>query len=132
LATVYNLPIKPKEMDFNKSNFWKKIEKETGPEVVKRYSPFTRLFDEIIKWRDAAVHRLTPLVIPHSPISPSKARREQISIKVVSQPEAEISMVAKAPKSIPWVEPLYFYKQWQNKLIEFCREVCLDIKSQTL
>ena len=132
LARAYNLTLTNKQMDFSKPKFWRQLDKEAGPTITYRYTTFKSLIEDIIKWRDAAVHRLTPFVVTHSPGEPGKVHREKMEIKMIAQPDAEISMVVKTPKSIPWVEPLHFHKQWQSQLIAFCKEVCLDIQSQTL
>lgn len=131
LAKVYNLNLSNKEMDFSKPKFWKQLKEETGAIINERYAPFQILFKEVIKWRDAAVHRLTPFVVTHSPGEPGKVPREKMEIKMVDQPDTEISTVVKTPKSISWVDPLHYHRKWQSQLIEFCKEVCLDIRSQT-
>ena len=74
LAQVYNLNLRDKQMDFSKQIFWERLEDRTGPTINSRYEPFRSLFDEIIKWRDAAVHRTTPFVITHSPDNPDNMR----------------------------------------------------------
>jgi hypothetical protein len=129
LAKVYGLTLTNKEMDFSKPKFWKELDKEAGPTVNSRYAPFKGLFKEVINWRDSAVHRLTPFVVVHTAGKPDKAPREKMEIKMVSQPDAGVSMVVKAPKSIQWVEPLYFHNKWQSQLRDFCEEVCSDIKA---
>lgn len=132
LARVYNLNLKNKEMDFSNSKFWKRLDGEVRPTIITRYAPFKPLSNEIVKWRNAAIHRMTPLVIMHSPDRPDMVPREKVEIKMVNQPDAAISTIAKALKDVQWVEPLYYHRQWQSQLIEFCKEVCLDIRSQTL
>lgn len=132
LARVYNLTLTNKQMDFSKPKFWKLLEEGAGSVVIGRYTPFKGLFKDIVDWRDSAVHRLTPFAVTHGSGHPDKVSREKMEIKMIAQPDAEISMIVKAPKSVPWVEPLYYHKQWQIQLIEFCKEVCLDIRSQTL
>lgn len=132
LARVYNLKLKNREMDFSKTIFWRQLESQTGPIIKGRYAPFESLFNEIIRWRDASVHRLTPFVVTHSPDRPDKVPREKIEIKMVAQPDTDISIVVKRAKSIQWVEPMHYHKKWRSQLIEFCKEVCLDIRSQTL
>jgi len=127
LARVYNLGLSNKEMDFSKSKFWKQL-KESHPTVHDRYMPFKGLFDEVTKWRDSAVHRLTPFVVTHSPGRPDKVSPEKRQIKMVAQPDTIISDIVNVPKSIRWVEPLHFRKKWQSRFIEFCEEVCLDIR----
>jgi len=132
LANLYDLPLTNKEMDFSKEKFWRKL-KESHATVHDRYMPFKDLFKEIVKWRDAAVHRLTPFVVPHSPGKPWEAPREEVKIQMVAQPDADVRTVVKLAKTknIPWVEPLYYHRKWQNQLIKFCKEVCLDIRDKT-
>jgi hypothetical protein len=130
LAKIYNLNLKKKEMDFSKRIFWRQLEKQLGPIVVDRYAPFNSLFSEIVKWRDAAVHRLTPFVITHSPGSPEKVPREKLEIKIADQPDTDISVIVKRAKDIRWIEPLDCHKQWREQLLDFCEQVCLDIRTQ--
>jgi len=132
LAKVYNLPLTNKEMDFSKPKFWRQVEDQMGPVIRSRYYLFKNLFDEIIKWRDAAVHRLTPLVVTHSPGPPDEAHQERLEIKMAAQPDADISTVAASGRKIQWVQPLHHHGQWENQLLEFCKEVCLDIRNQVL
>ena len=131
LAKIY-MPDKlsNKEMDFSKPIFWRQL-KETCATVYSRFASFKGLSRDIIDWRDAAVHRLTPLVIIHSTSSPKETPREKIEIKMVAQPDAEIRDIVKAPKNIRWVEPLHFHKKWHSQLLSFCEEVCSDIREQT-
>jgi len=132
LATVHNLNLKNKEMDFSKTKFWKQLDKKAGHIIVGRYKTFDSLFKTVIMWRDAAVHRLTPFVVTHSPGEPGKVPREKVEIKMVAQPDAEISTVVKAAKTISWVEPLHYHRQWKSQLLNFCKAVCLDIRDQTV
>lgn len=131
LAKVYRLRLSNKQMDFSKKDFWKQLEDQTGVVIKNRYEPFKDLFDEIIEWRDAAIHRITPFVTRHSPGPPSNTPREKMEIKMVEQPDVDIYTVVKKISSIQWVEPLYYHKKWRNQLLELCKEVCLDIRSQT-
>lgn len=131
LARVYNLKLKNKETDFSKKIFWRQLETQTGLVIVGRYTPFKGLFDEIVEWRDAAVHRLTPFVVTHSPSNPDEVPREQLEIRMVAQPDTDISEVVKKAGNIQWVECLYHHKKWRKQLIDFCGELCFDIRSQT-
>jgi hypothetical protein len=130
LAKIYNLKLKNREMDFSKGVFWRELEEHGGSIVVDRYAPFKSLFSEIVEWRDAAVHRLTPFVITHSPDSPEKVPREKLEIKMVDQPDTDISVIVKRAKDIRWIEPLDCHKRWREQLLGFCEQVCLDIRSQ--
>jgi len=119
-------------MDFSKSVFWRQLENQAGSVIKNQYKPFASLFDEIIEWRDAAVHRITPFVVTHSPGKPSRTPREKMEIKMVAQADADISTVMNRGRSVQWVEPLYYHKKWRSQLLELCKEVCLDIRSQTV
>ena len=99
---------------------------------MNRYRKFDSLFKEIVIWRDAAVHRLTPFVLTVSPGRPDEVPREKLEIKMVGQPDTEISTVVRGGKNISWVEPLHYHQQWKEQLVEFCNAVCLDIKGQTV
>jgi hypothetical protein len=126
LAKVYNLNLTNKQMDFSKGKFWAELENRTGMVIKKRFQRFTSLRKDIIKWRDAAIHRETPLVLLHT-----HGLKDGV-IKVATDPEPNWQKLLESPLSIPWVDPLYFHEKWLNQLFDFCQEVCLDIRSQTL
>ena len=103
LAKIYSLELKDRQMDFSKGVFWRRLEERAGSIVVGRYAPFKSLFSEIVEWRDAAVHRLTPFVITHGPGSPDKVPRQEFEIKMVDQPDTDISVIVKRAKDIRWI-----------------------------
>ena len=129
LAKIHSLNLKSKEMDFSKRIFWRELEEQMGSTVVDRYAPFDTLFSEIVKWRDAAVHRLTPFVVTHGPGSPEKVPREKLEIKMVDQPDTNISAIVERAKDIRWIEPLHYHRQWRQQLLGVCEQVCLDIRT---
>ena len=132
LAKIYSLDLRNKETDFSKRKFWQQLEKQIEPTVLDRYTPFRSLFSEIVRWRDSAVHRLTPFMVIHTPDSPNKVPREKMEIKMVDQPDTDISVFAKKPEDIRWIDPLDFHKQWREHLLDFCGQVCLDIRASAL
>jgi hypothetical protein len=132
LAKIYSLDLKNKEMDFSKRIFWRQLDEKTGPMVVDRYAPFNSLFSQIVKWRDAAVHRLTPFVITHSPGPLERVPPEKREIKMVDQPDTNISVIVKGANDIRWIAPLHCHMQWHKQLLDFCEQVCLDIRTQAL
>jgi hypothetical protein len=131
LAEIYHLKLTNKEMDFSKSKFWKVLEKQIGSVIKDRYAPFLGLFNDIIVWRDAATHRVTPLVVRHSNGPPDTVPHKKVAIMMAAQPEPEMTIVVANPMSIRWVEPLYYHKKWESQLIQYCAQICLDIRSQT-
>lgn len=129
LAKIYNLNLTNKEMDFSKKEFKQQL-KLIGPTVVNRYAPLGSLFSEIVRWRDAAVHRLTPFVVTHIPGSPEKIHREKFAIRMVDRPDIDVSVVVRKAKHIGWMDPLDCHRKWREHLLGFCEQVCLDIRTQ--
>lgn len=128
LATTLNLTLRQKDMDFSKAKFWDQL-KQNHPAVHARYIPFKGLFDEIVMWRDAAVYRLTPLILTNNHGHLNTAPQEKWGIKMVARPDITVSTVVTTPRSVQSVEPLHFHEQWKNSLLEFCKEVCSDIRN---
>lgn len=122
-----------KEMDFarqGKGSFWSLLQSEQ-PAVSKRYVRFTGPFGEIIEWRDAAVHRVFPLVVT------AVARRPETGIASIHhfdlalEPDPDVAKLFSRPKSVRQSDPLHFHRKWHPHLLALCEEVCRDIKSQT-
>lgn len=131
LAKLYNLNLKPKEMDFWKGKFRKELEEKQAP-VYHRYIKFVGLVNEIVNLRDSAVHRVTPLVIVHTLDGPDKTPRDKQEIRMVLEPDTALSTFVKNREKIKWVKPLHFHNKWKSCLIEFCEAICLDIRDKTL
>jgi len=129
LAKLYNLDLSNKEMDFSKPKFRKEL-KEKQATVHDRYTRFDGLVNDIVELRDSAVHRVTPFVIVHAPDSPDKTPRNKQEIRMIPEPDTELSTFVKNHEKINWVKPLHFHNEWKNRLIEFCEEVCLDIRDK--
>lgn len=127
LDTLYNLHLPEKEQDFAKSELLRRLKKETGSVIYDRYDAFKSLIEEIRDWRNSAVHRHTPFVVSHGP----RDAREKQEIKLANHLDMDLNTIVGKLKSIKWVEPLYYHKKWQGQLIMFCKEICLDIRSQT-
>ena len=131
LNTIYNLGLDERDQDFGKPKLLTRLRQETGNVIYDRYYVFKGLIKEIIDWRDSAVHRHTPFVLVRSPGKPDRTPREKQEIKLANRLDMDLYTVVEMADSIEWVEPLYYYKKWQDQLIDFCSEICLDIRSQT-
>ena len=128
LNTIYNLELPERDQDFGKGKILTKLRGKTGDVIYDRYREFKNLIDEIINWRDSAIHRHTPFVLSHGP----RGAREKQEIKLANHLDMDLNTVARKLKSINWVKPLYYHKKWQDQLIAFCSEICLDIRGQTV
>ena len=130
LNTLFNLALSNREQDFGKRKFWKVLQNQ-APTAYSRYVPFQSFFKEIILWREAAIHRITPLVVVHTPTDPPKAPREQMVLKMVAQPEPDFGDVMKSHKDFKWIDPLGLHNQWHSTFITLCNNICNDIRERT-
>jgi len=127
LANIYSLGLSNKQMDFSRPKFWNQL-KQRQQTVYDRYTPFKGLSNEVIEWRDSAVHRTTPLVVAHIPDGPDKTPRDKQEIRMVAKPDARFFTVVEMRNRTPWVDPLHFHRKWRGQLIRLCEEVCIDIR----
>ncbi len=128
LAELYILPLSNKEKDFTKTKFWNSLRSKT-PEICNRYSRFRAFFEEIVKWRDSAIHRIAPLVIVHGsgpPIEP--VATEEVEIKMVADPETDFELLIKNPKDVDWIAPPDLHQKWRSDFISLCNFICQDIQ----
>ncbi len=129
VAETYKLNLANKEMDFAKGRIWQRLEKDHG-DVFARYKPFRAwMTGEVIVWRDAAVHRLAPLVIPvvvRDAAGLVDANTMQFEFPL--DPDIDNAQLwASHPPSLKWVAPLHFHQEWRDRFVYFCSEVCHDI-----
>lgn len=130
LNSLYNLALTNREQDFGKPKFWRVLQNQAGT-VYSRYEMLRPVFNDIIRWREAAVHRVTPLVMVHTPIDPPNARRDQMELKMVSRPEPDFGQMIKSPEDIGWIGLLDLYTQWHSVFITLCNNICNDIRDRT-
>jgi hypothetical protein len=132
LARTYGIKMTNKEMDFAKPRFWKQLRNDQ-PEVYKRYDRFRPLIQEIVLWRDASVHRTTPMVVVAGPDDPA-VKPETASVKMFLEPDVDVSTIVSRMHSAGagdlWVEPHYLHVKWYDQLVELCCETCADIEAR--
>lgn len=86
-----------------------------------------------MEWRDKAVHRATPLVLPRllSDVEPPLTR-EDFVIGMQLAPEFAFNYEWPIrPGKVVWQHPLYFQRRWRERLVVLCGEVCADIVELT-
>lgn len=140
LARLYRLghktrgqQLRSKEMDFarqGKGKYWAVLQSEQS-DVYKRYARFQGTVGEIIKWRDAAVHRVFPLVVTALARNPETGIAAIHHFKLALDPDPDPNKAWSERKSVRWTDPLHFHRKWHPQLLSLCEEVCRDIKSQT-
>ena len=125
LNDIYELQLSNKEKDFSKNNFWNELS-NIDPQIKDKYYSFNTLYREVIVWRDASVHRVTPFVVLHSPTPPEQTSRKLQSIKLYSDPNQ--FGVTKIDKNKVWYEVLELHHKWYPSFIKLCDIIIEDIK----
>lgn len=129
LAEVYQLNLPAKETDFGKGRFWRQLDTRQRP-VFDRYGPFRAwMTGEVIVWRDAAVHRLAPLLVTAvARNADGKLDADTMHFQFPLDPDMDNARLwASAGADLGWGEPLHFHHQWRDRFVAFCSEVCKDI-----
>jgi hypothetical protein len=129
LAELYTLPLSNKEKDFTKHTFWREL-KKANPNVHDRFEDFKSFFAEVVRWRDSAVHRFTPLVICHSPDRPNRVPRDKVKVNMVADPDTDIRKYLTNLSGTKWIDPLSKHTKWRNVFLSLCKEICTDIQSK--
>ena len=128
LAELYTLPLSNKEKDFTKRKFWRELQKANS-NVHDRFKDFKSFFAEVVRWRDSAVHRFTPLVICHAPDRPDRVPRDKVKVNMVADPDTDIRKYLTNLSGTKWADPLSQHTKWRDDFLSLCKEICADIQS---
>ena len=120
LNEIHRLSLPAREQDFGKPKFWNTL-KSSNPGRERAFSSYRQFGHEVIKWRDAAVHRKTPVIIVCSAGDPYKVPRDALSIRMVDDPNPDYS---KEPKR----DPADVHARWRAEFIAICAETCQDLR----
>lgn len=126
LNYIYKLNLNEKEQDFTKKKIWKQL-KEKDRDLHTKYSSFKELSYEIRDWRDAAVHRVTPFVIPVGPGDPGGEPNKKFSIKLVAEKGVSMHDLVSRKGKPKFLDPLYHHLKWRGSLLKLCEQICEDI-----
>jgi hypothetical protein len=127
LTELHHLNLADREQDMAKGRFWTALQ-SSSPKSFARFKAFRSICDEIVQWRDASVHRSTPLVVVHSSGPPESARPGAIRIRMVADPNARIERIIDTPKDVLWLDPLHLHEVWRPHLVSFCDALCSEIQ----
>jgi len=124
LTAAHSLPLMPKEQDFAKGKFWNAL-RQVGSPAVTELEPLRPFTTEIIRWRDAAVHRTTPLVVVDANMQkigfkpPDQIGRNEVQIIMSADPDADFSIFGtQFPK---WIDPMTKPNEWRQNLDTIAR-----------
>jgi len=123
LNSVHQLNLPLKRQDLRLGEFWT-ILRSQSLEAHDRYVQFKSLCLEVVRWRDAAVHRAAPLAILHlSTENRDQWRPERGTIKVVDDPDWRGGELGSATA---WMDPLDKHRSWKPAFLNLCELVCDD------
>lgn len=127
LTDLHKLALTDREQDMSRGRFWSILQAASSTSFT-RFNGFRALCTEVVHWRDASVHRTTPLVMPHSPGPPGDAPRSEVAIRMVATPGATPVVVAGTGATVSWLSPLDLHDRWRPSLIALCGELCAEIQ----
>jgi hypothetical protein len=129
LVNRHGLPLTPKQQDFNKGDIWNALAKQQDP-VHARYKGFRSTFDDIRDWRDAIVHRTTPLTLKQLARFPGTNKpAEFMGCVMALDRNASVSdLIEGRSQTVP---PTHHHTTWGPVLDRFCKELCVDIKANS-
>lgn len=130
LTDLHSLKLTDREQDMSRGRFWSTLQ-ESVPRSFARFKGFRPCCGKVVQWRDASVHRRTPLVMPYSPGSLDSAPPESIRIRMVADPNAKIEKIIDTPNDVSWIDPLQLYDTWRPELLLFCKALCIEIQEST-
>lgn len=128
LNQIYILGLKEKVQDFGKGNFWNQL-RDSDFNAFNRYSSFRALAKEVIKWRDAAIHRQSPVILPSG--MTGERPRDELKIWLINDPEPQIRghTITVLEGQDVLIKPLDLHAKWRSIFIELCSQLCLDIRN---
>lgn len=128
LNQIYSLGLKEKEQDFGKKRFWNQL-RDNNFNAFNRYNTFRALAKEVIKWRDSAIHRQSPIILP-SGITEERPR-DELKIWLINAPEPQIQghAITVADGEDVLIKPLALHAKWRSEFVRLCCQLCLDIKN---
>jgi len=130
---LFALELRPKQTDFGKPVFWRALEAASRQHYVS-LAVHRPLFIDVIRWRDAAIHRSTPLVVVTLPGPPSRETLKAGTPKLSADPSRDVAHLAglfPSPDNYQeWLEPLALCKRWRPAFVAVCAHVCTWLAGQ--
>lgn len=119
LNQIYGLGLKEKEQDFGKGKFWNQF-RGSNFNAFNRYNPFRALAKEVIKWRDSAIHRQSPMVLVGEITG-------EIGLINDPKPQFQGHYITVAEGEDVSIKPLALCDKWRSEFVGLCSQLCLDI-----
>lgn len=127
ISRVLRLGLSNREQDFGKGRFWNSL-REASRADHDRYAVYRSVANSVISWRDAAVHRQSPFILPSG--TTGERPRDQQKIWLINSPEPTIDgnvITVEEGKDVR-IDPLSLHEDWRDEFVSLCGAVCDDIR----
>jgi hypothetical protein len=111
--------------DLSKGGFWTALA-ACDAAVKERYNRFRPLVEEVVLWRDSAVHRIAPLAIATYGAEFGQNGTVRLCLER-DVDRGRFYELVRGGRHVLWGHPLHLHRQWRPDLIALCGEVCSDI-----
>jgi hypothetical protein len=129
LNEVFGLGRQGGECDLKKDGFWRSLA-GTNSVTATHHKQLRPWILSVVEWRDAAVHRVTPLTMTSQPRD-SQGNLLPWTVQLCLAPNVDNHGFARHIRarstSIKWGHPLHFHRLWRDNLVALCDDVCIDI-----
>ncbi len=123
---LFHLALAPRQQDLSKGEFMNTLGR-ADQAARTRYELFASFVGEVVAWRDASVHRVTPLLVVHSDHDPIEtAPRKEVEIRMASRPDVTLATFPGTDAQ-HWTDPLAIPNLWRRRFLDLCREITVDV-----
>jgi hypothetical protein len=126
LNELFQLGLAPKQQDFSKEEVWKRLLGHSQ-HLSDRYKPYRALSQHVVQWRDKAVHRQYPIILPSA--ATEEKPRAEITLRLINDPQPEIrdNWISVGRGRSVTIDPLKLHNSWRSELVSMCAKLCEDI-----
>jgi hypothetical protein len=130
LTQASGAPLTSLQQDFAKGAIWAALRTQ-HPDVHARYLRLKPTMDEIVDWRNASLHRVSPIVhaVLRRNVQTRKAHFHEYEMVVELEPD--FTTLLANSQAFAHGPPTFHYDRWRLDLVGLCEEVCADITATT-
>ena len=130
LDDVYSLGFSGGDLDLAKDHFWNRFNSTRRAEA-DRYASVKPWFKEVRNRRDAAIHRVAPILMTAGPGHPNKVDPSLTTVLMVDLLDVKVQDLMKPNPAFSrsMISPLDLLRGWQPKLFQIMELACEDLRS---
>ncbi len=130
LSDVYGLGLSGGDLDLAKDVFWTPFSLVRKSEA-NRYANLRPWFKEVSNRRDAAIHRVAPILITAGPGHPNEVDPSLTTVLMVNRWDVRAQDLMRPSSALlrGMISPLELIGGWQSKLLPLIELACEDLRS---